>query len=121
MSRTRARMHGRSWSNEEYRQALEAEQSAARAHLEAMASGRVPLDWAVPQALRLKVGPGGEFLPFYGDTVVFPLSPAEIAALAGLRDRLVEGLEDLFAEPLDPREFHLTLHDLSNGADLAEL
>lgn len=99
-----------------YRARLEAEQSGSCAWLGRVARGEEPLDWSVPTSLEAKVDAAGLFRPFAGDTVVFPLDPEGAGRCAELQERLTRGLEDLFAHPLDPGEFHLTLHDLSNGA-----
>ena len=99
-----------------YRARLEAEQAGSCAWLGRVARGEEPLDWSVPASLEAKVDPAGAFRPFAGDTVVFPLDPEGLERCADLQERLTRGLEELFAHPLDPREFHLTLHDLSHGA-----
>lgn len=99
-----------------YRARLEEEQGGSCAWLHRVARGEEPLRWHVPPALELKVQPMGELRPFAGDTVVFPLDPAGREACASLQARLLEGLEGLFADPLDPGQFHVTLHDLSHGA-----
>ncbi|MEW6280121.1 MAG: hypothetical protein AB1758_15950 [Candidatus Eremiobacterota bacterium] len=96
-----------------YRERLLEEQRGALRGLE--------FPWSVPAGIRAKVAEDGRLLPFFGDTVVFRLGDRDREWLAALRDRLVDGLEGLFAEPLDPREFHLTLHDLSSGSVRGEL
>ena len=63
-------------------------------------------------SLRQKVGENGEFLPFRGNTVVFPLDSETKAHLAELQERL--HTSDMLASPLDPSTFHMTLHDLEN-------
>ena len=76
--------------------------------------------WKVPISLELKVDPQGQFRPFSGDTVVFSLRPNEIRALTTLQSRLLI-LQDFLAPPLNPQDFHLTLHDLSAGPDKLNL
>lgn len=90
---------------EAYRDQLSREQNGA---LEGLGT-----PWKVPDSVRAKVGPDGRLLPFEGDTMVFRLAPEELDWLDALRARLVEGLEELFAEPLRKLDLHLTLHDLS--------
>lgn len=110
------RLQGEPWDGAAYRTRLESEQSGSCAWLGRVARGEEPLDWSVPASLEAKVDASGAFRPFAGDTVVFPLDAEGAERCAELREGLTRGLEDLFAHPLDPREFHLTLHDLSNGA-----
>lgn len=77
--------------------------------------------WTVPPGLQVKVTEQGHFRPFYGDTVVLPLSAAEIDMVSRRMEILQSRVPDLLAEPLDTTELHLTLHDLSNGPDRAAL
>lgn len=71
--------------------------------------------------LAQKIGRDGSHLPFYGNTVIFDLSPEDKEKVAGLQtivhdrelgfregDRPVRCL----AEKLDPSTLHMTLHDL---------
>jgi hypothetical protein len=66
--------------------------------------------------LRAKVDDAGAFLPFEGNTVVFLLSDEEKAALSVLQDSLYAAAGHLLAQRLSPDTFHMTLHDLANGA-----
>jgi hypothetical protein len=66
--------------------------------------------------LRAKVDDAGAFLPFVGNTVVFLLSDEEKAALSVLQDSLYAAAGHLLAQRLSPDTFHMTLHDLANGA-----
>ena len=66
--------------------------------------------------LRAKVDDAGAFLPFVGNTVVFFLSDEEKAALSVLQDSLYAAAGHLLAQRLSPDTFHMTLHDLANGA-----
>ena len=66
--------------------------------------------------LRAKVDDSGAFLPFVGNTVVFLLSDEEKAALSVLQDSLYAAAGHLLAQRLSPDTFHMTLHDLANGA-----
>ena len=66
--------------------------------------------------LRAKVDDAGAFLPFEGNTVVFLLSDEEKAALSVLQDSLYATASHLLAQRLSPDTFHMTLHDLANGA-----
>lgn len=109
----------RDWSD--YCRALEEEQGGSCAWLQRVARGEEPLRWSVPASLEQKVHTMGDLRPFQGDTLVFPLDGAALDACESLQERLTAGLEGLFAARLDPREFHLTLHDLSNGANLPRL
>lgn len=65
--------------------------------------------------LRMKVGENREYLPFYGNTVVFTLEEAAIEALTGLQKELYDAAGWMLARPLRPDTFHMTLHDLVNS------
>lgn len=80
--------------------------------VEQLAAG-VSHPWPVPASLAQKVALDGRLLPLEGDTIVFRLAPEELDWLDALRSRLVDGLGELFCEPLLKEELHLTLHDLS--------
>lgn len=69
------------------------------------------------QGLRAKVNEAGEFLPFIGNTVVFLLSDEKKACLARLQDSLYAAAGHMLSEKLNPDTFHVTLHDLANGAE----
>lgn len=83
--------------------------------------GNPAATWTVPEGLRVKVTDQGHFRPFHGDTVVFPLSPAEIATVSRRMEALQTRVPELLAEPLDTTDLHVTLHDLSNGPDRSAL
>lgn len=65
--------------------------------------------------LARKVGASGDFLPFWGNTVVFLLEKEVQQKLERLRDTLYEAAGEMLAEPLHTDTFHMTLHDLANG------
>lgn len=67
-----------------------------------------------------KVNRAGEFLPFHGNTVVFDLSSDTKLALHGLQKVLYQSAGWMLSQKLDPATFHMTLHDLVNGAELSE-
>ena len=67
------------------------------------------------ESLKLKVNRDNSFSPFYGDTVVFPLSSNEIVRLGKITDNLYNATPECFAERLPDETFHVTLHDLSNS------
>lgn len=66
--------------------------------------------------LRAKVDDKGQLLPFTGNTTVFLLDDGAKAALSALQDSLYAAAGDMLAERLAPETFHMTLHDLANGA-----
>lgn len=103
-------MKGESWTFERYVDTLRQEQRSCLAWL---AGERV--EWHVPPGLKDKVADDGRLRPFFGDTVVVPLSDDEMGSLERLQTRLRERLDDLLAEPLDAETFHVTLHDLVAG------
>lgn len=94
---------------EEYCSTVENEE---RSSLDYLASGS---PWNVPGSLTAKVSPRGELLPFYGDTVVMPLEKVDFSQVESLQAALHREVPELFAQELDPKHFHVTLHDLSNG------
>jgi len=70
--------------------------------------------------LRAKADAMGRLLPFVGNTTVFLLDDDTKAAILPLQRRLYETAGWLLAEPLSPETFHMTLHDLANGAPSPE-
>lgn len=71
--------------------------------------------------LTQKIGPEGQHLPFYGNTVIFDLSPEDKAKVASLQEILHHRAQSFrdgdkpvhcLAEKLDPSTLHMTLHDL---------
>lgn len=116
-----AKVMGEPWDSSTYRQRLQAEQDGSCAWLDRVARAEEPLEWRIPASLELKVHSMGDLRPFFGDTLVFPLDTEALEACASLQRRLTAGLEGMFAEPLDPRELHVTLHDLSNGNRMPRL
>lgn len=62
-----------------------------------------------------KIGAGGEFLPFCGDTVIFDLPEHAAAWLKDVQDQLYAACGACLAKRLPPESFHLTLHDLLNA------
>ena len=58
----------------------------------------------------------GAFHPFVGNTMVFLLSEEDKDALSVLQDSLYAAAGHLLAQRLSPDTFHMTLHDLANGA-----
>ena len=71
---------------------------------------------ATAPGLRVKVDDAGRFLPFVGNTVVFLLNDAEKASLSALQDSLYAAAGHMLSQRLRPDTFHMTLHDLANGA-----
>ena len=67
-----------------------------------------------------KVDEKGNFLPFRGNTTVFLLEDREKEQLAALRDELYAAVPEMLAAPLKTETFHMTLHDLLNGAAATE-
>ena len=68
-----------------------------------------------------KVDENNRFKPFYGDTAVFVLSEEEQAYFKNFTDILYQEVPECFAERIDSRTFHMTLHDLSNSPVLADV
>lgn len=66
--------------------------------------------------LCMKVNEQGELLPFLGNTTVFLLEEKDKRRLEKLRQGLYRAAPDMLAQPLGEDTFHMTLHDLANGA-----
>lgn len=64
-----------------------------------------------------KVDRDGNFLPFYGNTVVFLLDDGVKEDLKLLQKQLYDAAGEMLSQPLGPDTFHMTLHDLVNGAE----
>ena len=67
-----------------------------------------------------KVDETGKLLPFRGNTTVFLLDDGEKDQIAGLQAELYAAVPEMLAEPLGIETFHMTLHDLVNGASATE-
>ena len=66
--------------------------------------------------LMKKVDAKGKLLPFRGNTVVYLLDETVKKQLAQLRDQLYLAAPEMLADKLREDTFHMTLHDLVNGA-----
>lgn len=75
-------------------------------------------DFSTNPNLTRKVDGGGNFLPFYGNTVVFDLSEETKAELQKLQEELYAAAGWMLSRKLDPSTFHMTLHDLVNGPEM---
>lgn len=64
-----------------------------------------------------KVDWDGNFLPFYGNTVVFLLDDGVKEDLRMLQEQLQDAAGWMLSQPLNPETFHVTLHDLVNGSE----
>ena len=64
-----------------------------------------------------KVDRDGNFLPFYGNTVVFLLDDGVKEDLRILQGQLYDAAGGMLSQSLNPDTFHMTLHDLVNGAE----
>ncbi|MBR2942444.1 MAG: leucine-rich repeat protein [Clostridia bacterium] len=68
-------------------------------------------------ALCDKADESGALLPYIGDTVIFDLNEGTKAWLADAQKMIYDACAryTLFAQPIDPASFHITLHDLCSG------
>lgn len=78
-------------------------------------------DFRTNPSVYKKVADNRQFINFYGDTVVFDLEDDIKQLLKGYLDLLYRDSEDCFGERLVSNTFHMTLHDLSNSNNLAEI
>lgn len=90
--------------------------------LEDYISGSLPEwgDFSTNPNLTKKVNHTGDFLPFYGNTVVFDLSVDTKQALQQFQKELYQSAGWMLSQKLEPSTFHMTLHDLLNGPELSE-
>lgn len=77
-------------------------------------------DFSTNPNLAKKVNPAGEFLPFFGNTVVFDLQDEIKQVLQSVQEELYRKAGWMLSQKLDPATFHMTLHDLVNGPELTE-
>jgi len=70
--------------------------------------------WALDGDLKAKVNEDGRFKEFVGDTVVIPLLKEDIEIMEKFQIPFYERYEEILAEKIDPKTFHVTIHDLSN-------
>lgn len=68
-----------------------------------------------------KFDENNRFRQFYGDTTVFDLTKDIKDRLNSLVDILYDKAGECFAERVKTSTFHITLHDLSNSCELAEI
>ncbi len=68
-----------------------------------------------------KVNPQGNFLPYYGDTTVFPLKKEDSNRLHKIQKEIYQEIGHLLSKPLKPSSFHITLHDLTHGPSLQKI
>jgi len=73
--------------------------------------------WKVPQSLIKKVNNNGTFKPYFGDTIVINSGENEIYRLEKYQDYLYSAIPALLSEPLNPSEFHITIHDLTSSPE----
>lgn len=64
-----------------------------------------------------KVGPDGQLLPFFGNTMIFDLPQDVQLQIARMQLILHHRCGFMLAEPLGSHTLHMTLHDLLNGVD----
>lgn len=78
-------------------------------------------DFSINSRVKDKFDNNNKFRPFYGDTTVFDLLPEIKDKLNSIVDTLYSKAEECFTERVKTSTFHITLHDLSNSCDLAEI
>jgi len=74
-------------------------------------------DRKIIPGLTKKVDENGKYRAFYGDTTVFQLDGEAINRIKTAQDFIHERIPELLARRLDPKFFHITLHDLNNEND----
>jgi len=68
-----------------------------------------------------KVARDGMFRSFFGDTVVFKIRQEEQQQIEHIAKSLYKSFGDCFAEQLDAKAYHVTLHDLVSENDLSQI
>lgn len=68
-----------------------------------------------------KVNSQGNFLPYYGDTTVFPLKKEDSNRLHKIQNEIYQEIGHLLSKPLEHSFFHITLHDLTHGPSLQKI
>lgn len=68
-----------------------------------------------------KVHDDNSFRSFYGDTVIFDLSEQEKITVNNIVEQLYNEVPECFSERLTEDTLHMTLHDLSNSPELADV
>ena len=71
--------------------------------------------WHNPEGLKSKVEDSGKLVPFFGDTTVITMDEETKEISTFYQKKIIEAVPEVFAEPLDEKYFHITIHDLSNG------
>lgn len=77
-------------------------------------------DFSTNPNLSKKVNQTGDFLPFYGNTIVFDLESDTKKALQSLQAVLYQSAGWMLSRKLNPSTFHMTLHDLVNASELTD-
>lgn len=95
--------------------------AAFRARVDGFTADSLPHEGGLVtrDGLTAKVAPDGGLRPFYGNTVIYELDDTSKLALSQRQALLHHRAGWCLAEPLAPDTFHITLHDLVNGADEA--
>lgn len=63
----------------------------------------------------------GKLKKYGGNTIVFPLEQGIIKHCEWMQKYLYEKCDEILAEKLDSKTFHVTLHDLVNGPDIESM
>ncbi len=77
--------------------------------------------FTVNNSLKQKVDFFNKFRPFFGDTTVFDLSNNDKSRIESINDTLYKEAPECFGERLKGNTFHITLHDLSNSTEIANI
>ena len=77
----------------------------------------------VPDEQRVvkKVNHDDTFRSFFGDTVVFKITPSEQKQVECIAKKLYQEFGGCFAEQIGAETYHVTLHDLVSGNDLSQI
>lgn len=78
-------------------------------------------EWPVSENLTDKINSSGKMRPFYGDTVVVTLDKKQRLQYLDFQHQIEMTISTLLADSLDCKQFHVTIHDLSNGTDISKL
>lgn len=103
------------WSFDRYCTTLSQEQRGTIAYYTSDA-----VTWDVPASLAKKVAQDGTLKPFFGDTIVVNVSQNDRQKLLPAQQKMADHA-DLWPQSLAPETMHMTVHDLSNGANPQQL
>lgn len=109
-------LKGKPMSFSDYVNTIEKEQHSSLDYLKSQ-----DFSWHIPESLKMKINHNGSFNPFFGDTLTMSVDSIAIETLDRIKNRLNIEYFRLFSEPLNPSDFHITLHDLTSSTNMEDI